>query len=112
MDVLIVVRIKYLFILVRLSDVRTAISGLITKLEVDPHLNWHSFLDSYAVISGQVKRCSFARIGQIQPRFQVFLCNTILKRCAQKLVQIITEGATILIRLTAQLTFSPTRFTE
>jgi Mediator of RNA polymerase II transcription complex subunit 8 len=40
--------------IVRLTDVRTSISGLITKLETDPHLNWHSFLDSYALISGQV----------------------------------------------------------
>ena len=27
--------------------------GLIAKLETDPHLNWHSFLDSYALISGE-----------------------------------------------------------
>jgi hypothetical protein len=37
-----------------LADIRSAISGLIAKLENDPHFNWHSCLDSYALISGQV----------------------------------------------------------
>lgn len=41
-------------ILQKLTDLRASIGSLITKLETDPHLNWHSFLDSYALISGQL----------------------------------------------------------
>lgn len=38
----------------RLGDVRTTLGSLITKLEADPRLNWHSFLDSQALLSGQL----------------------------------------------------------
>lgn len=38
----------------RLHDVKTSLSHLILKLETDPTLNWHSFLDSYALITGQM----------------------------------------------------------
>lgn len=38
--------------------------GLITKLETDPHLNWHSFMDSYALISGELMsgHCSSGQV--------------------------------------------------
>jgi hypothetical protein len=42
-------------LLIRMNDVRTSITGLIAKLENDPRLNWPSFLDSYALISGQLR---------------------------------------------------------
>ena len=38
----------------RLSDVRGTLGSLITKMETDPRLNWHSFLDSQALLSGQM----------------------------------------------------------
>merc|ERR1719411_472633 len=38
----------------RLSDLKSSVGGLILKLETDPTLNWHSFLDSYALVSGQM----------------------------------------------------------
>jgi len=38
----------------RLTDLKSALGQLILKLETDPTLNWHSFLDSYALISGQM----------------------------------------------------------
>ena len=49
--------------------------GLILKLETDPHLNWHSFLDSYALISGQnlksfttLKTCFWSTLKQLNLR--------------------------------------------
>jgi len=38
----------------RLVDLRSSLGQLILKLETDPNLNWHSFLDSYALASGQM----------------------------------------------------------
>jgi mediator of RNA polymerase II transcription subunit 8 len=38
----------------RLADLKSALGQLILRLETDPTLNWHSFLDSYALISGQM----------------------------------------------------------
>jgi len=38
----------------RVTDIKSALGQLILKLETDPTLNWHSFLDSYALISGQM----------------------------------------------------------
>jgi len=38
----------------RLTDLKSSLGQLILKLETDPNLNWHSFLDSYALISGQM----------------------------------------------------------
>jgi mediator of RNA polymerase II transcription subunit 8 len=38
----------------RLNDVRKALGQLIVKVETDPTLNWHSFLDSYALITGEM----------------------------------------------------------
>lgn len=38
----------------RLADLKSALGQLILKLETDPTLNWHSFLDSYALVSGQM----------------------------------------------------------
>ena len=37
----------------RLFDLRSSLGQLILKLETDPNLNWHSFLDSYALASGE-----------------------------------------------------------
>ena len=36
----------------RICDLKSSLGQLILKLETDPNLNWHSFLDSYALISG------------------------------------------------------------
>ena len=36
----------------RITDLKSSLGQLILKLETDPNLNWHSFLDSYALISG------------------------------------------------------------
>ena len=36
----------------RFNDVKASLEQLVRKLENDPTLNWHSFLDSYALISG------------------------------------------------------------
>ena len=38
----------------RLTELKSSLGQLIFKLETDPTLNWHSFLDSYALISGQM----------------------------------------------------------
>jgi len=38
----------------RLTEVRKTLGTLITKMETDPRLNWHSYLDSHALISGQL----------------------------------------------------------
>ena len=38
----------------RVADVKSSLGQLIRKMETDPTLNWHSFLDSYALISGQM----------------------------------------------------------
>jgi len=38
----------------RLTDVRSALGKLILKVETDPTMNWHSFLDSYALITGEL----------------------------------------------------------
>jgi len=38
----------------RVADVKASLGQLIRKMETDPTLNWHSFLDSYALISGQM----------------------------------------------------------
>jgi len=38
----------------RLTDLRGSISQMIAKVENDPHLNWPSFLNSLALISGQM----------------------------------------------------------
>lgn len=38
----------------RLTEVRKTLGTLINKMETDPRLNWHSFLDSHALISGQL----------------------------------------------------------
>ncbi len=38
----------------RLTDVRNSLTSLIAKVENDPNLNWSSFLDSFAMISGQL----------------------------------------------------------
>jgi len=38
----------------KVNETRQTLLGLITKLETDPLLNWHSFLDSQALISGQL----------------------------------------------------------
>ena len=35
-----------------MTDVRSALGKLILKVETDPTMNWHSFLDSYALITG------------------------------------------------------------
>ena len=41
-------------VLGKLNDVRGTLGTLIAKLETDPRMNWHSFLDSNALISGQL----------------------------------------------------------
>lgn len=38
----------------RFTEVRSAMGKLILKVETDPHMNWHSFLDSYALITGEL----------------------------------------------------------
>ena len=38
----------------RLAELKSSAGQLILKLETDPGLNWPSFLDSYALISGQM----------------------------------------------------------
>ena len=38
----------------RLTDLRGSLSSMITKLETDPNHNWPSFLNSLALISGQM----------------------------------------------------------
>jgi len=38
----------------RVTELKSSLGQLILKLETDPTLNWHSFLDSYALISGQM----------------------------------------------------------
>ena len=38
----------------RVTDLKSSLGQLILKLETDPTLNWQSFLDSYALISGQI----------------------------------------------------------
>ena len=38
----------------RLTEVRNSLTALIVKVETDPTLNWSSFLDSFALISGQL----------------------------------------------------------
>ena len=38
----------------RLAELKSSAGQLILKLETDPSLNWPSFLDSYALISGQM----------------------------------------------------------
>ena len=40
----------------RVVDLKSSLGQLILKLETDPTLNWHSFLDSYALISGIATR--------------------------------------------------------
>ncbi len=41
-------------ILHRVNEVKQTLASLMAKLETDPHLNWPSFLDSYALASGQL----------------------------------------------------------
>lgn len=44
-------------ILSRVNDVKTAIQALITKLETEYEtINWPTFLDNYAILSGHVGR--------------------------------------------------------
>jgi mediator of RNA polymerase II transcription subunit 8 len=38
----------------RFTEVRSAMSKLILKVETDPTMDWHSFLDSYALITGEL----------------------------------------------------------
>jgi len=38
----------------RVTDLKKSLGQLILKLETDPNLNWHSFLDNYGIITGQM----------------------------------------------------------
>jgi len=38
----------------RINDLKSSIYSLISKLQDDPHVNWPSVLDSFALISGQM----------------------------------------------------------
>ena len=41
-------------LLTRLTDLRRSMASMINKIETDPTLNWPSFLNSLALISGQM----------------------------------------------------------
>eukprot|EP00096_Caligus_rogercresseyi_P014841 TRINITY_DN7321_c0_g1_i1.p1 TRINITY_DN7321_c0_g1~~TRINITY_DN7321_c0_g1_i1.p1 ORF type:complete len:249 (+),score=100.52 TRINITY_DN7321_c0_g1_i1:70-816(+) len=41
-------------LLIKLNEIKGSVASLIRKLETDPTLNWESFLDSYALVSGQL----------------------------------------------------------
>jgi len=56
----------------RLSDVRTTLATLITKLETDPRMNWHSFLDSQALVSGQLNSMMKSIKGERVPALRKY----------------------------------------
>ena len=58
----------------RISDVKDAIAGLIRKLETDPHLHWPSFLDSYALISGQMNSLVKQLKHERTPQMKKYIC--------------------------------------
>jgi len=58
----------------RLADVRASITSLIAKLENDPFLNWPSFLDSYALVSGQLNTMVRNIKSERTPSFKRYIC--------------------------------------
>ena len=52
--------------------------GLIAKLETDPHLNWHSFLDSQALISGQLNSLMKSVKGERVPSLRKYTALPLL----------------------------------
>lgn len=47
-------------ILNRVNDLKSAIQALITKLETEYEtINWPTFLDNYAILSGHVSICTY-----------------------------------------------------
>jgi len=57
---------------------RTTLVGLIGKLETDPLLNWHSFLDSQALISGQLNSLMKSVKGERVPSLRKYTALPIL----------------------------------
>ena len=60
------------------TQARTTLVGLIGKLETDPHLNWHSFLDSQALISGQLNSLMKSVKGERVPSLRKYTALPIL----------------------------------
>lgn len=58
----------------RIADIKASIASLITKLENDPYLNWPSFLDSYALVSGQLNTMVKNIKSDRTPSFKRYIC--------------------------------------
>ncbi len=58
----------------RMTNVKSSIGGLMTKLETDPHLNWASFLDSYALVSSQLNTLVRSIKGERTPALKKYIC--------------------------------------
>ncbi len=61
-------------ILQRVNEVKQTIAGLIAKLETDPRLNWPSFLDSYALASGQLNSLLKTVKHERTPPLKRYIC--------------------------------------
>ena len=65
-------------ILTKVGEVKSALTQLILKLETDPTLNWHSFLDSYALISGQMNSLLKAMRHEKTPSLKKYIALPLL----------------------------------
>ena len=61
-------------LLARINEVKGTIAGLVAKLETDPHLNWPSFLDSYALVSGQLNSLLKTVKHERTPTLKRYIC--------------------------------------
>lgn len=61
-------------ILQRVGEIKQTIAGLVSKLEGDPRLNWPSFLDSYALVSGQLNSLLKNVKHERTPSLKKYIC--------------------------------------
>lgn len=61
-------------LLARVNEVKQTVAGLIAKLETDPRLNWPSFLDSYALVSGQLNTLLKNMKHERTPALRRYIC--------------------------------------
>jgi mediator of RNA polymerase II transcription subunit 8 len=62
----------------RVADVKSSLGQLILRLEKDPTLNWHSFLDSYALVSGQMNSLLKTMRGEKTPSLRKYITLPLL----------------------------------
>ena len=64
----------------RLAELKSSAGQLILKLETDPGLNWPSFLDSYALISGQMNSLLRTMKHEKTPSLKKYIKELLLRK--------------------------------